>query len=478
MASALDAVLGLIAQEKQQEQFKSQQLTEAVNIFQRARALNQESQLEKLRMAQQGKYQDATIANQVLDNARQDKQLDLQNKQFGQNQLKILSENRQTSTTNKLKQQEIDLKNKEQEHQLLLEQAAMTGDYSKLLPQQESVPQQQDNSISQRLDVLGLLKQPFAGQDSNAPVKQDSITQNNKFESVQSPSGKWYLKKKEGLDTSGDLSPMDQIKAINLARKVGGTRKIDAFLPIINAELKKGTPIDKIEDNLRFAGQSDKFTGTIRNAAQSVLVGVPGDQAQNVMDSMDDLVSEGDMAGAKELLKRTTQKYIGVEEARALRGKDRTVELLSEIQDDLNNLEKSGFDTNIFNGTAEKVADKLGTVKNPEARRVATKIAAAVQSYRKAMSGAAFSVPESREYKTIFPDIGRTANFNAANINALKEVFSGDTRQIYSQTMGKKNYDELFGGENTNSDSNTTEDLTYSDAKKEAAYQAWKAGQK
>lgn len=60
MASALDAVLGLIAQEKQQEQFKSQQITDAVNIFQRAREMSQQGQLEKLRMAQQQKQFDVS----------------------------------------------------------------------------------------------------------------------------------------------------------------------------------------------------------------------------------------------------------------------------------------------------------------------------------------------------------------------------------------------------------------------------------
>lgn len=67
MANALDAVLGLIAQEKQQEQFKSQQLTEAVNIFQRARESAQQNSIRKM-------IQDSSQAQQEIENSRRIKE--------------------------------------------------------------------------------------------------------------------------------------------------------------------------------------------------------------------------------------------------------------------------------------------------------------------------------------------------------------------------------------------------------------------
>ena len=79
---------------------------------------------------------------------------------------------------------------------------------------------------------------------------------------------------------------------------------------------------------------------------------------------------------------------------------------------------------------------------------VATKIAVAIQNYRRSLSGVAFSVPESKEYKDMFPNIGRTQNFNKANLDALMEVMNGDLRNFYSLSMGKNNYDDLFGGVN------------------------------
>lgn len=446
MGGALEAVLRLKEQEKQAEQFKSQQLTEAVNIFQRAREQAQQNQLQKLQLAQQQKYQDATINNQNVDNARLEEQLGLQKRQYGKEKLKILSDARMRNKEFELKQKDYELKRAEQEQQMKLQEAAITGDYSNLINKTDNLQREipKVNSISQRLDILGLLKEPFSNNKVTENKKLDTENINNNFESVQSPSGKWYLKKKTGIDLSNDLSPMEQIKAINLAKKIGGTRKIDTFLPVIEAELRKGTPIDTIEDNIRYSGQSDKFTGTIRSAAQSILVNAPDSRAQNTMDYIDDLVSKGDVGGAKELLKRAAIANSGVEDSRNVIGKERTINLLTEIEDDLDLLESKGINTNIFNGTIEQINGKIGDVKSPEMRAVATKISAAIQNYRRSMSGVAFSVPESKEYANMFPSISRTSAFNKANIKALKETFSGDLKNFYSRYMGKDNYNELF----------------------------------
>jgi hypothetical protein len=54
----------------------------------------------------------------------------------------------------------------------------------------------------------------------------------------------------------------------------------------------------------------------------------------------------------------------------------------------------------------------------------------------------------------MFPSIGRTANFNTATINGLKEVMSGDLDNFYSLSMGNENYSKLFG----NTQSQTKQD--------------------
>lgn len=246
-----------------------------------------------------------------------------------------------------------------------------------------------------------------------------------------------------GID--GTLPLEQQINAKSLAVKLYGKRNADKGLPLILEQMKSGVSLDKIEDSIRLSTQSDKFTGAYRNAAQSVLIKTNPAEAQNAMDYMDDVISSGNIEGAKELLKNTAIKSSGVEETRAITGKERTIKLLDEIQGDLNTIEAAGINTNIFSGTAEEIAKKIGQVREPELRKVATKIAAGVQNYRRAMSGVSFSMPENAEYKEIFPSIGKVANFNTKTIEGLREVLSGDLDNFYSISMGADNYKELFG---------------------------------
>jgi hypothetical protein len=251
-----------------------------------------------------------------------------------------------------------------------------------------------------------------------------------------------------------ELSSEQQVQARALARKISGVRGAENILPSIYEEMRKGKSIDEVEDTLRYAGQSPQFVGPVRDAAQTILINSPENISQKSMDYIDDLLSKGDKEGVKNQLKRLARTQASSEQQTFLVGKERTIKLLDEIQGDLNNLEQMGINTNIFTGTAEQVAAKLGTVINPEARKVATKISTAIQNYRRSMTGVQFGMPENKEYKVMFPSIGRTANFNTANINALKEVMQGDLDNFYSLSMGEDTYSQLFGGTKTENISN------------------------
>ena len=242
-----------------------------------------------------------------------------------------------------------------------------------------------------------------------------------------------------------DLTAEQQLQGRALARKIYGVRGAEYGLPAVYEEMRKGKTIDEIEDTLRYAGQSKEFAGPVRNAAQTLLMNVDANKAQTTMDYIDDLVSKGDTEGVKQQLKRVARLQAGTDEQRTVMGKERTIKLLDEIQGDLNTLEANGINTNIFTGTAEQIAAKAGAVINPEMRKIATKISVAVQNYRRSMTGVQFGMPENREYQIMFPKITRTANFNTANINALREAMQGDLDNFYSLSMGEDNYKSLFG---------------------------------
>ena len=240
------------------------------------------------------------------------------------------------------------------------------------------------------------------------------------------------------------LTSKQLVEGRALAKKFYGTRGIKEGTPAIYEELRKGKTIDQIDDELRFAGQSPEFTGTIRNAAQSIMVGKSVDNKQSTFDDLDDLKSIEDK---KNYLKRLAISQSPTDMQNKITGKERTVELLDEIEGDLDTLERNGVNTNILSGTYEEVKGKIGTVGNPEIRKLITKINTTIYNYRKEMSGVAFPDKETADYKRIFPGGNKTKELNKANINALREVFGGDIEYFYKRTMGRNNYQELFGEE-------------------------------
>lgn len=80
MASALEAVLNLKAQEKAAEQQKSNEITQAVQLFQQARQQTVQNQLAQLEAAQRSKLIDAQVSNYASESDKRQQEINNQNK--------------------------------------------------------------------------------------------------------------------------------------------------------------------------------------------------------------------------------------------------------------------------------------------------------------------------------------------------------------------------------------------------------------
>jgi len=261
------------------------------------------------------------------------------------------------------------------------------------------------------------------------------------------------------IGVSLGLTPIQVSAANTLAQQLYGSSvmRTDAgYARVVGPIMQRmatGETIDDIADDLRFKGQSVAFTGVLRDAAQQIISKVTSTTAaQNILDRFDDVVTSagetGNQSKVRDFLKKMAidQAAGGVEQAKMIMGQERTVEFLDEISQDLQDFEDGGGNTNIFTGTLEAAAAKAGTVVEPELRKLAVKITKARQQYRRSMTGVAFSKGENEEYDEIFPDINKTANFNTAAIDGLREAFRGDVDFFYGFSMGTENYQELFKG--------------------------------
>lgn len=198
MGSALEAVLRLKEQEQQAQQFKSQQLTDAVNIFQRAREQAQQNQLQQLQFAQQQKYQDATINNQNIDNARQQQALDLQKSQFEIQKPLLQSQTDENIANTIIKKSNAESFAKNQA--LLYDKYRQEQSTSTISSAINNIMQPKQQSVSQNLATIGLpgmggsalgVGQPPAPQQApSEPASPiEGLTMPPKFKTVENDNG-------------------------------------------------------------------------------------------------------------------------------------------------------------------------------------------------------------------------------------------------------------------------------------------------
>lgn len=266
----------------------------------------------------------------------------------------------------------------------------------------------------------------------------DKLAKENKVDRDSLEAALVNVQKELGLAGFEGLTSDQALQAGSLAVQIFGKRagvKPENVKKITDL-MKQGKTMDEIQDMLKYAGQSEKFAGDYRDAAESIGYKLSKEKREALYDSTDRYLERGDPTGAFNLLKKSAIDSVGVEESRGMRGKTRTLEFVSEIGDDLKEYERKGGKTNIFKGLTEKILGRAGQVQEDALRKIATKIALAIQNYRKSMSGVAFSVPESKEYLRVFPDIKNVGELNAALVEGLEETFRGDLDYFYESQMG------------------------------------------
>jgi predicted 3-demethylubiquinone-9 3-methyltransferase (glyoxalase superfamily) len=245
------------------------------------------------------------------------------------------------------------------------------------------------------------------------------------------------------------LTPFQQLEARNISTsifgKLAGAKAEN--INLVAGLMADGMTSNDIRDALRESGQSSEFVGAFRDAAENIAVNGEMSDAKrdNFFNTLDRHLSEGNYDKALETIKVAALASFPAEEAKQIRGKDRTVEFLLEIKDDLKDFKDAGGNTGIFNGNDEKIRGMVGAVDNPQLRTLATKISTAIISYRRAMSGVAFSVPESKEYKSLFPNIDKTFRYNEAVMEGLLEGFIGELDYSFGASMGEGTYKEIYG---------------------------------
>lgn len=167
-------------------------------------------------------------------------------------------------------------------------------------------------------------------------------------------------------------------------------------------------------------------------------------QQQN-QKTLQEALARGDFESARKVVSNTIFGQLGAAERTKETGRAEVLANLNAIQGYLSEYYAKGGTTNIFQGTLNDIANKIGTTLGYDAQFIQSSILNTLMNYRRSITGAAFSESESAEYAKLMPDIGKSGTFNAAAIEALRASVERGTGAVISNTIGNSLYDKLYG---------------------------------
>lgn len=96
-----------------------------------------------------------------------------------------------------------------------------------------------------------------------------------------------------------------------------------------------------------------------------------------------------------------------------------------------------GGDSNLVEGKFQDVQNKLAKISgDPKLVYLAVNVETAMQSYRNAISGTAYSVQEGQDIRSIFPNISNTQLLNETINQARRDYFEKDINSSYESVFG------------------------------------------
>lgn len=178
----------------------------------------------------------------------------------------------------------------------------------------------------------------------------------------------------------------------------------------------------------------DEWKFPIRRAVMSVPAYRQGEQRKLMVDAY----QSGDMEELRGIIIQAATESEQAETKKGILGRNEAVLALKDIRSMMEELEKKGVDTNIFQGKFEKLAQWAGTTSNPELAELGVRITDAYVRYRQSLTGAQFGEAEAKEYRSMFPDFINTLELNKAKIRGLERAMATRHNTYWKYKLGPK----------------------------------------
>lgn len=259
--------------------------------------------------------------------------------------------------------------------------------------------------------------------------------------------GHFVFNGKQGFN----LTASEELQVGDLSTQIFGKRagsKPEKLNLVKRAFVENGKNLDNTQDALRLAGYAPEFSGTLKSAFDEVA------QSAKLSDSLtkanqdrfeDILQTYGkDSLKAKEFLINFARSGADSAQKQAIDGRIALVNNLAAINGLLDQYIAKNGDTGLISGNIQKAQEKLGQIGDPELANIGNQIMISVQEYRKALSGAAFTESEAKEYERIFPSTGKVPELNRQKINSIGSTVERNLNSYFKTVLSPSNFNELF----------------------------------
>ncbi len=219
--------------------------------------------------------------------------------------------------------------------------------------------------------------------------------------------------------------PLDPvIAAINLLTMQGAKERLE----VLQRENNAARMLTQVRDSL-----PSGFNAAFGRAT----LGMPATRRENFYNTLADILARGDERELTSFLRQAALEGAPVEQRRTLEARMDGIKILEEVLADLQALKKSGVSTNVLTGTLESLANAVGATSIPRLAAIVTRIRENQIIYRQAISGAAFSKEESRDYEEIMPSFMNTFELNETRIKALLNSWGTREQNFWNRKLGE-----------------------------------------
>lgn len=280
--------------------------------------------------------------------------------------------------------------------------------------------------------------------DRTYQEKQNNIERMDSYSKLALSSGQPQLISKiNSLNPSSPTFNNDLALAVSTLKSTAKTEVVDVNGSKVLINSMTGETIKNLSTTPNTVNSPENRLLT--EAFNSAVTGLPGTQLPQAKATFNSLINSGDTQGAKEYLLRVAVSSAPTDQQNQIVGRMQAIDSLKEIDSLLSQAKSKGANTNIVTGNIVNIAQKLGTSTNQDLSYIGSRIQQVLQTYRRSMTGVAFSPSESKEYAKIFPDITNVDSLNTTKISALTDSLNSNNKTALSFYIGGTNYDKIFG---------------------------------